>query len=533
MTPDYPERGELTALLHALCEETITPEQVARLEAIVLARPEAEADYIRAMSLHADLVRHVRGLPQPVTPAPRARGRVVRAVLALAALAAGVLLVHGLLHRPRPDMPPAPTPAAEPTDDSVAVLLQTHRAEWDAAGMVPRPGAPLRPGRLVLRSGSAQIEFYSGATVVLTGPADLKLVSRSEAYCAGGKLRATVPAAAQGFTVRSPKFDLVDRSTEFGLDVGDRTEVHVFQGKVDLYDPAARKKGPRTELTTGQGVSLDGAAGRRPIPTNPAAFLTAGELAARTEAEIEQRRREWTDASRALRADPGVALYYPFEPNPASPRTVPDVARGRALPRDGAVVGCAWGAGRWRGKAGLEFKQVSDRVRVRVPGEFASLTLAAWVRPDALPNQNNALFMADGWDPGGPHWQIGSDGSLVLGVRAPEGYPIQGKGASYKAPEVLTPDRFGRWVHLAVVYDRDRHEVVHYLDGRPVGQAELQFDIPLRVGDAEIGNWNPASYRVRSPVRNFTGGIDEFLLFSRPLTGPEVESLYAQGRPPP
>jgi hypothetical protein len=33
-------------------------------------------------------------------------------------------------------------------------------------------------------------------------------------------------------------------------------------------------------------------------------------------------------------------------------------------------------------------------------------------------------------------------------------------------------------------------------------------------------------------VRNFTGGMDEFMLFSRALTGAEVERLYAQGRPP-
>ena len=61
------------------------------------------------------------------------------------------------------------------------------------------------------------------------------------------------------FTIGSPRMDLVDRGTEFGLQVGaeGKTEVHVFQGKVELYD-ANTNQAPasRRELTTGGGLSL-------------------------------------------------------------------------------------------------------------------------------------------------------------------------------------------------------------------------------------------------------------------------------------
>ena len=97
----------------------------------------------------------------------------------------------------------------------------------------------------MLKSGFAQIDFYSGATVILEGPAEFRLISRTEAYCTRGKLRATVPAQAQGFTIGSPKLDLIDRGTEFGLDVGEKTQVHVFQGKVDVYGPNAGHAGRR------------------------------------------------------------------------------------------------------------------------------------------------------------------------------------------------------------------------------------------------------------------------------------------------
>src|SRR5262249_34933074 len=131
-------------------------------------------------------------------------------------------------------------------------------------------------------------------------------------------------------------------------------------------------------------------------------------------------------------------------------RTLRDEARGRRDPHDGAIVGCAWVAGRWRGKQGLEFKRVSDRVRLHVPGEFDSLTLAAWVRVDALPNRFNSLFMTDGWDDGAPHWHISAEGKIALGVQGPN----KKKGANYVTAPIFTPERLGEWTHLAVVHDQ-------------------------------------------------------------------------------
>src|SRR5439155_18428897 len=164
-------------------------------------------------------------------------------------------------------------------DSTVAVLLRAPGAEWEPGGSPIRAGAPLAAGWLRLKAGFAHIEFYGGATVILEGPAELQLISRSEAYCARGKLRATVPPTAHGFTIGSPDLDLVDRGTEFGLAVGagKKTEVHVFEGKVDLFNPGADLKAPpQRALTTGQGVRVDGP-GLTPIPSDPTGFRTAPE----------------------------------------------------------------------------------------------------------------------------------------------------------------------------------------------------------------------------------------------------------------
>src|SRR5439155_536546 len=119
--------------------------------------------------------------------------------------------------------------------------------------------------------------------------------------------------------------------------------------------------------------------------------------------------------------------------------------------RDGAIVGCNWGPGRWPGKHALEFKGVSDRVRLQVPGAFDSITLVAWVRVDGLPNGNNSLLMCDGWDEGGMPWQIGEDGKLILGVRGPAG-TVNGH---YHALGAFGPERLKQWTLLVTVYDRD------------------------------------------------------------------------------
>jgi hypothetical protein len=541
MTLSFNDMLELRGLLDALCEETITPDQMRRLEEILLQHPEAEAYYVQYLSQYADLARHFSAAAQ--TPSPAVAGKtnqprgprqrrirrtlLVTGALALTGLAAALLMVVLL---PRQSKHSPANPGTEAVDNSVAVLLRVHDAVWEPSDIPMRPGAPLSPGWLHLKSGVAHIEFYSGATVILQGPADFQLIGRNEAYCARGSLRATVPSQAQGFTIGSPKLDLVDRGTEFGLRVGtdDKTEVHVFQGKVDLYDGAQRVAAAPKELTTGKGIRIDGPGQISSIPTDPTAFETAEGLANRAIAQLRTRQKEWLKSSHAWRRDPTLKVYYTFQQPEAWNRTLPDVAPGRHPAQDGAVVGCTWTTGRWPGKEALEFKRVSNRVRLNIPGEFDSITLLAWVRIDSLPNLNNSLMMSDGWNPGAPHWQIGDDGKLILGVQSDP----KGKGAHYHAEGAITPQLFGQWLHLAVVYDSDAGKVTHYLDGQAVAEVPIEFDIPLHIGDAELGNWNIATHRNNSPIRYLNGCMDEFMMFSRALSADDVDQLYAKGRPP-
>ncbi len=115
-----------------------------------------------------------------------------------------------------------------------------------------------------------------------------------------GKLRATVPPQAVGFTIGSPNLDVVDLGTEFGLQVEaeGKTEVHVFKGKVELHNPGAdRQVAGSQQLSTGQSVRRDNLKAVQPIEQNAAAFPTAEGLAKRVKTEIQKRRENWRAAS--------------------------------------------------------------------------------------------------------------------------------------------------------------------------------------------------------------------------------------------
>jgi hypothetical protein len=570
--PEFPD-GELLTLLDAVCDETATAEQVRRLEDRIRADPAVEALFVQYLGQWANVRRHFarspaanllerdRGTSVPVARRPRILPLPwIAAAVAAAAVAA--VFVWSRLVGPGPAFTSpgsaavAPgedvASASEPTDDSVAVLTQAVDARWDGQG--PAVGAPLPRGRLRLAGGLARVEFYGGATVILEGPADLELVSPMRAVCRQGKLRAVVPPAASGFTVDAAGVRLVDLGTEFGVDVpggGDRDgrapEVHVFDGRVRLLPAeAAADAGdaPTRELTTGQGVRLPagGDAEGKTFPAEPARFVSAEQLSARGRTDSAGRLRAWAESVETLRRDPALVVCHGFEPGPEWDRRLrnrassadggPGAASGAMSGAgDGVIVGARPAEGRWPGKGALDFKRVSDRVRLDVPGEFRSVTLSAWVRVDAVEHRYAALMMSDGFPEGALHWQIGREGILVLGVQGPGG---QG-GANYLSDPVFRPSRgrTGLWTHLAAVYDADARRVTHYVDGRPVGGGPLKFEIPLRVGRAELGNWNPADTRGGVPIRNFNGRIDEFLLLSRALTGPEVAALFERGRPGP
>ncbi len=125
----------------------------------------------------------------------------------------------------------------ENVSPTIARVTGQHQCEWGKGSWRPEYTANLRAGReFELVGGVVEITYDTGARVIVEGPAKCQVNSENAAAIQAGKLTAWVPPAAVGFTVDTPTAKIVDRGTEFGVDVDPRSnaELHVFQGLVEV-----------------------------------------------------------------------------------------------------------------------------------------------------------------------------------------------------------------------------------------------------------------------------------------------------------
>ncbi|HYF36958.1 MAG TPA: LamG-like jellyroll fold domain-containing protein, partial [Prosthecobacter sp.] len=336
-----------------------------------------------------------------------------------------------------------------------------------------------------------------------------------------GRFSAHVPPQARGFRIGTPKGEIVDLGTDFGLDLNDAaSELHVFKGEVEFYEPKAQMR----TLTTGHAMGLGQPMTAKALVANPSAFAFSGDLSERVNESQRFAFENWQKAAAQWNRDANLLLRLDFQDSTGARSLRNTAIHGQHI-EAGAIVGCTWTSGRWPGKQALQFRSVSDRVRFNVPGEYQEMTLATWVQLHSLSTRQSqsSICMSQGIEVGGIHWQVLHNGSLCLGVIATARPDVTD---DYISPVVFTPERFGQWVHLAVTFDNAGREVRHYVNGELLSRHPVKRPLPLRPGLAELGNWLPSTnYRAGHPVRNFVGCMDDFSLCTRALSDDEVRTL--------
>jgi hypothetical protein len=284
MPPIDPRSLEMDDLLSELLDGPISEEGFARLQALLASSPELRDYYVEYLSQCHDLQEvaalavgsddRTMGSPPPpavaagmagasgggdvpaskagpaaVAPARkgaspegrswggRSRGsRLARYAAACAlGLGVGALAMSRGWSGPRPPAPPKTAdvrPVADrPPVEYVATLISSAGAVWeDPVGPV---GSRLVPGMLRLRGGVAEVLFDGGSSVVIEGPARLRVESRSEAHLLAGKAVFLGDASAEPFRLVTPTSVLTDVGTEYAVAVDPGAEeVHVFSGQV-------------------------------------------------------------------------------------------------------------------------------------------------------------------------------------------------------------------------------------------------------------------------------------------------------------
>ncbi len=317
---------------------------MAELETLLRDHPEARHLYLKHAHDSAALHLHAHG---SASDAAVEAGRRSLWRWAVAAMIIGMISIWGWIGLPSRSSS-GPNLTAAP---GVALLSRTVDVLWQHEPMLVDRTLPAG-SRLELKAGLVQVEFFSGATVVIEGPADLELVASDQVICHRGRVRANVPPAAQGFTVRTPRGRVVDLGTEFGLSVGadGDSEVHVFDGKVRLEHADAPK-----ELMTGGAVRLF-KHGMETIANMPDVFAGPAVLAQRTDAGQASRVARWEAHRQRVLADPSLIFAYDFEGGESwARRLINRSSAGSAL--DGAIVGATLGRrARWPGKGAAQIQ---------------------------------------------------------------------------------------------------------------------------------------------------------------------------------
>lgn len=454
-----------------------------------------------------------------------------------------------------PDVAPAPV---------VAVLMDQVDARWDLTGTTIGENGEIVEGSVLrLDAGLARLRFDNGAELILEAPASVEMLGEQQIKLIRGRLVATCPASAVGFTVQTNGMDVVDLGTEFGVEVQTSGAVNaqVFVGEVQVHnrrdsgqgaDPATSQR----SLVAGQAVQQDPNLGTISLrPAEPYRFVREREFRANVLAAEGSAYDRWVAASLALRRDPDLVAYYTFEKDNDDARRLTNLsAPGEEL--DG-WMGISeelpeWVQGRFDNKQGLRFNNVEpldgNRIEgLRVPYNAKlnlqdQFTIAAWIKTPAndvvgggpivsyrdAPAGNMAyqldVYYAPSQERRRPNIQFGSGDEVNT-------RPHSRVFKSFSTGRMLESS----WHHLVVVYANE--QVKFYLDGQLVHEersvvppATPKQNTGLLIGAAPWPMSEGGDLGGERAV-GFVGVIDELAIFRRALGPNDIAKLYRDSAP--
>ncbi|MCA8988565.1 MAG: FecR domain-containing protein [Planctomycetaceae bacterium] len=533
---------ELRKLIDAALEGEISEADFLRLEAELSIDAHARSEYYERALLTTLLENEAaENLPGNIT-LERRRSGLTRsrrnwrmAFLVMASVCAVLIVVMMREGLDSVRIEPASVAAVEQVSSGYAILSGESEAVWENQASL-RQGGMLPPGELHLKSGVVQLELFSGVTLVVEGEAKFSILSPMEVSVSSGKVRAQVPEPAQGFRMLTGAGEVVDLGTEFAVDVSDNTaEVYVLDGEIEWLPKGL----PTQRLKQGEATRSDGQK-QTPLASNSQTFIDASSLQQRIKERQNSRREQWEQASEKLSQDDRMITHYQLESSDVLARRIPNLATQSLKPAsEGAVVAAGAAANRWgEPSRALDFSPAGSRVRTQIPGEYQNLSLICWVKINSLDRWYNSLFLTDGHEQGEPHWQIMDDGRLFFSVKKRDQFD-RSKGEKDKhvfySPPFWDPSLSGRWIMIATVYDSEQREVVHYLNGQILSREAVPEEYlvkNIRIGDASLCNWGlPERDQPRFSIRNLNGCLDEFMMFSAPLSEVEIQEIYEISHP--
>jgi len=536
---------ELNELLDKLVENSLTLEQKKRLESWLEGSEEARKFYISYMDMSVSLNHYADETLGELEKEEHRNPltnlfQFAQAWMPLAALVLLGVYLYFTLPESQVDsnknqseivdvrslQTSVPEQSALLENEVVAVLTKSVGLNWDS-GTTERPdrGASLKSGDFTFSKGMVQLEFMQGATAILEGPVEAKLIHNNAMEMKVGKLRAHVPKVAVGFSVDLPMGKVVDLGTDFGIEVDKEgaAEVYVFRGKVSYQGFDIQGNEVFQEVSGGEAIYLDSFGILTPLDMPLGTFAGSADLASRSLEVANRKRSAWAKMSKELANNENTLLYYDFNCKASWSRILKDETQRNNGSGDGAVIGCQWSEGRWPGKGALQFSKNNDRVCLNINKSLKQATLVAWLKLDSLSTEGAPIVFSQPNFRGALGWSVSSLGKLVLEINS--GAQVE----KYESAVAFSPDRIGKWVHLATSFDGEKKWITHFVNGRSFSRERVSLAKAISLRKGLIGHYQ--AFPNHNPNFSMKGSIDEFAIFDSVWDESDIRKLFEVGNP--
>ena len=148
-------------------------------------------------------------------------------------------------------------------------------------------------------------------------------------------------------------------------------------------------------------------------------------------------------------------------------------------------------------------------------GSHEAVSIALWVKTEALRNRWNPLLFCNDIQRGTVHFSLLSDGSPNVAINT--------GGSKWTHRNAGSSVGNRKWRHLVLVCDaRVGGSVRFYVDGKLADEQRLGLGLMLDLYGFRIGGWNRWE---NNPTNNFHGEIDDVRIYSGMLTDDQVADL--------
>lgn len=527
LTPTKLEQ-EARLAFDLLSQSQLSPEQFTALEERLLRDAAFRQAYLEQAELEAELEHRLCSAPSIQLPSTPPRNRLLPYAMAIAL---SVLLLIGvssvafiepvrlaMFGSPMLDFTESRLSGPRP----IAILIsKSEQSDGDSKTL--SVGDRLKPGMLRLNRGQLQLEFVSGIRVLMTGPAELHLISEFEATLVRGQASVLTLPETKHFYLNGPVSAIANGSSEFlyRIDSQDSGSIDVYQGEVmasmlgDNGDTLLNELVTADHSAVFQGTQLD---------VKTAAFAESDRISTMPIDDVSLYPSE-KYAALVKRDNP--LVYWRFEEGDAQGNLV----RNHMSDRYAGQLHLADDDSMRMDRGTLQFTRSNQRryLTLNEPleginkGEF---TLEFWVRANRLHwGTFLGLLPTEQRDPEKETHlcllEYANRTNLVhrpATVRLLYRYPAKTYhgGLNSFSPNSCIP---GLWTHVAAVKTEEGTHL--YVNGQHKGIADaLSFDddSPYTVVVGQIDS--------ARAFRQFEGQIDEIAIYEKALTPEQVKRHY-------